>query len=125
MKRSGKCGEKILCSTITRVNPPFLRVDSLDKILGTKPKADLFKEFNAELKDTDDDAGYGPYSYAETDREDGLAVHARLHVVGEQSLGPNVQSPHAEGHHGPHDVHGEQRGFLKHRQLVCIKSKKI
>jgi hypothetical protein len=39
-------------------------------------------------------------------------------VVGEQSLAQDVQSPHPEGHHSPHDVHEEQRGFLKQRQFT-------
>ena len=64
------------------------------------------------VQDTGDDAAEGPEAHPQADQEDVLAVDVGLHVEREQRLHQDVESPHPEGQHRPHQVHGEQRGLL-------------
>lgn len=69
------------------------------------------------VQDTGDDAAEGPEAHPQTDQVDVLAVDVGLHVEREQRLHQDVESPHPEGQHRPHQVHGEQRGLLLTHRL--------
>lgn len=73
-------------------------------------------------QDTADDAAQRPDGDGQAGQEDGLAVDVGLHAQRQQRLDQDVESPHAQGERRPHQVDGEQRGFLPKRRIGVFTS---